>query len=252
MKRKYNEYKVVVKYSNGNSKEVSCDSNYKEMIDMYRSAKNEFASNEECMSVEFIGIGEDEVSVMFSKVFQREEEIQEEGSNEVESESGCTYIELMKQVERLTKKMRERRQFLWGELSSLDKKQDKYLHHIENGLDLPIANKIEIFNTINSIRAKRRDVKNEIFMFDRLKPDSILRVNDKIKQIEKMSNNQIEHRKDCRLALNKGYILKKVVKLDTIKSKDNMMSQLNESPKYDKVEYDSTKMAFNCYIKVGK
>lgn len=247
--RKYENYKIIVTYDNGDKEEINYKgintSSYKDMLNLYNEVKEKYSDR--CVVIDFVGVGENgNLSVFWTKKID----------NKIEEESieSKTSIELIESMKSILETLRKKETNMRDKLGVVNKEQDIQLHKIENFNKNTFVNesdvileKIRIFDELERIRHERRQVKNEEVLFK----DLLGRFNVK-ELIEKTGgvichynklinkNNNVEYFSDEKL--EELEIIKKV-KYRTERERISLITQLK--PKYDKVYYEKGEVI--CY-----
>ena len=260
MCRKYVNYKIEVTYLNGdkeviNNKEMD-KSSYKEMLELYRETKEHYESENMCVKIDFIGVSEDrELNILWTKeIINREEFNVVERAKEVKQSD---VLNIIKNIKDNLDILKEKSKFLAENLGTQDKKRDLLNHKIENcDSDNPEV-KLEIFNELQLVLNERRKVKNDLkyikilksnIKSENIRMETIYNIIDEfIDRTEYMENKTYDFSDE-----NIEDKLCKTYKYKNFKEKINMMKQLEQSKKYDKITIDESKMEIYAYTKCKK
>lgn len=249
--KKYQEYKIVVTYINGDKEEINYKgintSNYKDMIKLYSDIKDEYS--DKSATIEFIGVDNlGELKIFWSKKVEAKEET---------INTDISIEEILTNIKSNLELLIEKEISAHAKQGMLDKQQDVQLHRIENidnGIfkseEQKALEKIKIFNTIHSLRTERRQNKNNISLHTNIsnKINKSQLVNDISKILgisEKVTSKKYDYLTDEKA---EEFSIVKRIKFRTEKERISLTSQLQ--PKYSKVYYEGGEII--CYNKSKK
>lgn len=253
MCRKYENYKIKITYLNGDTEELNYKgintNSYKEMLKLYKDVKEQH--KEESVVIDFLGItNTGELGILFTKEVKGKDYLDKQ-------ELEMTEEEILKDIQRKMKLLKEK-SILTDKLINIEnKKQDCILHTIQN---IPKNSsdelKIKMFNELQEIRINRCNLKTKQMKLESLnkniKDNYLIDNIDKIianynKLSLKLSNIKQSYKFDKIEKVEEKFNVIKEIKYRNFKERANLMKQL--TPKYDKVYDDYIKMTITCYNK---
>lgn len=253
--RKYQYYDIKVTNNINNSiesisllnKEDVDKSNYRQMLDIYRNIKEQYKNDN--VTIDFYGIDDNStMKILYEKKFNTDD------IGDIE-----TSIDLCNQLNELCDKINKRGKQLSNIQAICDKKEDRLLHKLENlerknMYELTEDEKnniIQLALDIQSIRIKRRDVKNEQRIHGGFKHknliNNLLEINNKI-HISCIARNDYINRikQKCKTKLNNVRSMEcREVPYKNFKERINIMKDMQK--KFDQVRYDEDKKIVFCY-----
>lgn len=254
--RKYQQYEIVVRFSNGDKEEINMlneteinKSNYKEMLKVYSEVK-EIHKDKECV-IEFCGSSNDSsLNVIFTKELKRTEDI-ETITNDIPIKDS------IQELTRIVKHITERSNFLDSKLSLLSKQQDFLLHRIElSDENVSLDEIVSTYNEMRKIRLDRREVKNERNIIQRLENKGIMfnfnRIaniidNVNLDNLEAKVEKAKEQAKEIYIAPLEENQLIRTIPFKTHKERMHFIKQMEI--KYDKIIVDDERKIITCYNK---
>lgn len=249
--KKYQEYKIVVTYINGDKEEINYKgintSNYKDMIKLYSDIKDEYS--DKSATIDFVGISTcGELKVFWSKTVEVKE-VEEELIN-----TDTSIEDILTNIKANLELLIEKETIAYAKQGILDKQQDVELHRVEN-IDNGIfiseeektLEKVKVFDSIQNIRKERRLNKNNISLntniSNKINKKQIINDISSILGISEIANNKkYEYLTDKRA---EEFSIVKKVKFRTERERISLTSQLQ--PKYSKVYYENGEIL--CYNK---
>jgi len=243
---------IQVNYLNGNKENIEYINNrpvntssYKEMMKVYKEVKEQYANL--CISIDFVGITEDEqLNVLFTKKMINEENIENS-------------FELIEQLNDIVNKLNTKAKESQDLLSLVDKEKSVFEHkYIEFAEleDLVDEYKIEKFDEYRSLLLKRRVIKDEAINLKNVKEqlDIIIENTERLyKRTVGYLNKAIECTESSITQtvpedLDKQIV--KEIKYNNFKERINLMKQLEH--KYDKIINIEEENKLVCYNKSKK
>jgi len=249
MSSKYRRYKIIVNYLNGNKEEIEYINNkpvdtssYKEMMKVYKKIKEQYTNL--CVSIDFVGITEDEqLNVLFTKKMINEENTENS-------------FKLINQLNEIVNKLKNKSDKVQDILCLVEKEKSVFEHkRIEFAEleDLTDEYKIETFDDYRSLLLKRRIIKDEAMNLKNVKEqlDIIFENTNRLyKRTVGFINKAILNTESSITQTVPEELNKQVVKevpFNNFKERINLMKQLQ--PKYDKIIVDNENNKLLCYNK---
>ena len=252
MTSKYCRYKVLVNYLNGNKEEIEYinskpvnTSSYKEMMKIYREVKEQYIN--QCESVNFIGVTEDEkLTVIYSKKMTQEDTTENS-------------FDLIEQLNEIVNKLKSKSAQTQDLLDLINKEKSNIEHKCFEFVeleDLVDEYKIEKFDEYRSLLLKRRIIKDEAINLKNVKEqlDIIIEnterlhkrtmgyINKAILSTESAITNTVPEDKDKQKTTDYPY--------KDFKDRINLMKQLEH--KFDKIVNVPEENKLICYNKSKK
>ncbi|MFH0334705.1 hypothetical protein [Clostridium perfringens] len=249
--RKYESYKVIVSFYNGEKEEIKYNgikqTSYIDMLKAYRETK-ELYKDKSCR-IDFIGVSANgELEVRWFKEFKGEEkEFQIKAREYTETNS----FELMENIINSIALLNKRNYYLKNRRDVLEKAQDIILHKIEHFDISGLGNeeKLELFNELENIRKERREVKEDLKNIHTIRekikfPENLEEVLNGMVEFKEKTEKSIKYLTDIELE-NKKVFKKK--KYNNIEQRNLIAEKLRK--KFDRVIFDDSKAMIYAYNK---
>lgn len=251
MCRKYESYKVIVSFDNGEREEIKYNgvkqSSYVDMLKAYRQTK-ELYKDRSCR-IEFIGVSsEGKLEVRWFKEFIGEEK---DFQIEAKKYANTNSFELIENIINSIVLLDKRNYYLKNRRDVLEKAQDILLHKIEHFdiSGLGDKEKLELFDELERIRKERREIKEDLknikIIRDNIKfPENLEQVLNNLMEIKSRTENSIKYLNDVELE-NKKIWKKK--KYNNIEQRNLIAEKLKK--KYDRVIWNDAECVIYAYNK---
>lgn len=253
MGRKYNKYKIIVSYTNGDKEEVKLNginnSSYKETMKLYKDVKDEYINLSSVSTISFLGQTlKGELEAMFTKeVNIKQEQTTEDFIEEnINKDVRDTVTEISDRIQLL----KTQKESFYSKVMICEKRRDTLLHMV--GM---LGNK--------RFTSKENEIQYKIKMLDDIKRNEIERrlAKDNLGDIDKIFTHiesvQSKIKPFCKI---RGKFtmkpetfekqVEKTIRYKTDKERIRYMSQFQS--KYDKVVNDPIKKELFFYNNVGE
>ncbi|HBJ1650406.1 TPA: hypothetical protein LA460_000310 [Clostridium botulinum] len=247
MGKKYEKYKISVQYHNGDTEYINLSgintSNYNNMISVYHNIKKKYYK--EVKTINFIGIGKDGA---FGILFRKENK-NKNGRAELKE----SVEDIMNRISKDLLLIKEKNFYHYDMIGALNKKEDLYLHMIENFKHKKFNSnverdreKIKIFDRLEYIRAERRWHKEQFEIIKDLQQNTLKEGTLNVTHLANVFNINKIHKNFKFLDLNLAEY-KKIYTEQLIKDKDKQVKKLKKD--YEKVIIDEANGRIIAYNK---
>lgn len=257
--RKYNSYKIIIAYTNGDKEEVKLNginnNSYKETLTLYKQVKEEYLNSSNIETISFIGQTIDgELGVLFTKELNKKDEltIEEFVNNNLNKSVNETCKEIYYSLE-LIKAQQEKLSSIVG---MYDKKRDIILHMILNSDNNRFSTKeeldefkINIYDKLKRNEICRREAKDNLAKINGLN-SKLKQSNVKLEEIEDIFRIYLKQKEFNLTSEEYKEKVEKTVKYRTEKERIVLMKKYQY--RYKKVVNDPTKKELYFYNKVGE
>lgn len=246
MARKYEKYKITVKYLNGDTEDINLSgintSNYSKMLEVYHRIKSTYA--DKAKTIDFVGVGQDgNMSIMFTK------EIKPQGREELKQD----IKDIMNNISKQLQLIKDKNFYHHDLIDALNKKEDVKLHELESLEKIKFKSEIEkdkeilrIGKELAEIRLERRWHKDQFAMIHKLQSNKV--GNEEINFTHISNVFKFKDNKTQIKPLNMKVAEElKIYKEEIIKDKDKQMEKLKKN--YEKIVVDPVENKFICYNK---
>lgn len=246
MGKKYEKYKITVKYINGDIEDINLmginTSDYSKMLQVYHRIKDTYA--DKVKTINFIGIGQDgSINVMFTK------EIKPTGREELRQDVN----DIMNNISNQLLLIKDKYFYHTEMIQALDKKEDLKNHELEDfhtiifkNEEEKIRTKLKWFDDIENIRLERRWHKDQLFLINKLSENKI--GGERLNFTHISNVFKVKFIKPTMKPLNMKVAEElKLYKEEPIKDKDKQIEKLKKS--YEKIIIDPVENKLICYNK---
>ncbi|MBZ9693329.1 hypothetical protein [Clostridium sp. M14] len=247
MGKKYQKYQITVQYYNGDTENINLaginTSNYNNMISVYHNVKKKYY--EGVKAIDFVGIGKDGLlGILFRK----------ENKNTTGRDDLKENVEdIMNRISKDMFLIKEKNFYHYDMIGALNKKEDLYLHMIENFKHKKFRNnierdkeKIKIFDILEYIREERRWHKEQFEIIKDLQQNTLKEGTLNVTHLANVFKINKIHKKFKFLDLKLAEY-KKIYTEELIKDKDRQVKRLKKD--YEKVIIDEANERIIAYNK---
>lgn len=246
MARKYEKYKITVKYLNGDTEDINLSgintSNYSKMLEVYHRIKSTYA--DKVKTIDFVGVGQDgNMNIMFTK------EIKPQGREDLKQDIKDIMNNISKQIQLVKDKNFHHHNLI----DALNKKEDVKLHELESLEKIIFKSDIEkdkeilrIGKELAEIRLERRWHKDQFAMIQKLQSNKVGNEEINFTHLSNVFKSKDNNKNQIKPLNMKVAEELKIYKEEVIKDKDKQMEKLKKS--YERVvvdEVDNKLIAYN-------